>query len=159
MSSISAITAGLIALFSIHSIEEKREVKCLAENIYHEARGEKIDGMIAVALVTKNRVESSRFPQTYCGVVYDKAQFSWTLERPRPKVLDEALWHKAVTVAARVVSNDFAYPGFIADHYANLKKANPTWRYGMRYEGRIGDHWFYSSRDARRVQTAMADGK
>jgi len=72
-----------------------REMICLAENIYFEARAEGVEGKAAVANVTRNRVESSRFPNTFCDVVYQgpvreswnkkgvyfpvkhKCQFSW----------------------------------------------------------------------------------
>ena len=47
-----------------------REMICLAENIYFEARAESVEGKAAVANVTRNRVESDRFPNTYCEVVY-----------------------------------------------------------------------------------------
>jgi spore germination cell wall hydrolase CwlJ-like protein len=47
------------------------EVMCLAQNIYFEARAESISGKAGVANVTKNRVEDSRWPDTYCGVVGD----------------------------------------------------------------------------------------
>ena len=45
------------------------EVQCLSENIYFEARAESIMGKVAVANVTKNRLESDQFPDTYCDVV------------------------------------------------------------------------------------------
>jgi len=47
-----------------------REMVCLAENIYFEARAESIEGKAAVANVTRNRVNSELFPNSYCGVVY-----------------------------------------------------------------------------------------
>jgi len=62
---------------------------CLAQNIYHEARGESIAGQFAVAHTTLNRVKSSAYPQTVCGVVTqavrdehnkpikNMCQFSW----------------------------------------------------------------------------------
>ena len=46
-----------------------QQITCLAENIYFEARGESFKAKIAVANVTRNRVEDSRWPSTYCGVV------------------------------------------------------------------------------------------
>ena len=45
------------------------EVKCLAKNIYFEARNQSIQGMYAVADVTLNRVKDSRWPSTVCEVV------------------------------------------------------------------------------------------
>ncbi len=70
------------------------EIKCMAMNIYHEARNESLAGKVAVILVTMNRVADKRFPNTICGVVHegkhryvkrkdayfpyrDMCQFSW----------------------------------------------------------------------------------
>jgi hypothetical protein len=41
---------------------------CLAQAIYFEARGEPLDGQVAVAEVVLNRVQDRRFPGTVCGV-------------------------------------------------------------------------------------------
>ena len=46
------------------TIVPEKEVKCLAKNIYFEARDQKVKGQIAVALVTINRVNSKRFPNS-----------------------------------------------------------------------------------------------
>lgn len=57
------------------------QVDCLANNVYFEAGNQSLDGKKAVALVTMNRVSSSKFPSTICGVVKQKTrstcQFSW----------------------------------------------------------------------------------
>ena len=47
---------------------QHQEMICLAENIYFESRAEGVEGKAAVANVTRNRVESEQFPNTYCGV-------------------------------------------------------------------------------------------
>jgi N-acetylmuramoyl-L-alanine amidase len=76
--------------------EAQRQVSCLASNIYFEARSEPIDGQIAVAFVTLNRVASKDFPDNICDVVKQKSrverigdkrivcQFSWYCET-KPK--------------------------------------------------------------------------
>ena len=46
-----------------------KQIVCLAENIYFEARAENISGKAAVANVTKNRVFSDKWPNTWCEVV------------------------------------------------------------------------------------------
>ena len=46
-----------------------QQMVCLAENIYFEARAEGVEGKAAVANVTRNRVNSKLFPNTYCEVV------------------------------------------------------------------------------------------
>lgn len=56
------------------------EMHCLAKNIYFEARGEMIRGKIAVANVTMNRVASSNYPNTLCGVVYQAKYSKWWQE-------------------------------------------------------------------------------
>lgn len=56
------------------------EMHCLAKNIYFEARGESLTGMIAVANVTMNRVDSSHYPNTICGVVYQARHSTWWLK-------------------------------------------------------------------------------
>ena len=57
---------------------DKEQHKCLALNIYHEARSESMEGQIAVAQVTLNRVAHSEWPSTICEVVSEPKQFSWT---------------------------------------------------------------------------------
>ena len=55
----------------------------MALNIYHEARGENMAGKFAVADVVLNRVESRRYPNDVCGVVYQAELSEWWLERGR----------------------------------------------------------------------------
>jgi spore germination cell wall hydrolase CwlJ-like protein len=59
------------------------DLKCLETNIYRESNGEPYAGMLAVGLVTLNRVKSSMFPSTVCKVVHQPYQFSWTMVDPR----------------------------------------------------------------------------
>ena len=73
-------TNGDIEPEPIPEVEEKEfkpinvfdveEARCLAENIYHEARNQGTAGWLAVAAVTLNRVTDERFPDTICGVVF-----------------------------------------------------------------------------------------
>ena len=52
------------------------ELECMERAIYFEANRSSRDGMIAVGSVVMNRVESSRYPNTVCGVVAQKGQFA-----------------------------------------------------------------------------------
>jgi N-acetylmuramoyl-L-alanine amidase len=53
-----------------------RETECLAASIYFEAKGEPLEGQLAVAEVVKNRAGSGgRFPSSICQVVFQKGQF------------------------------------------------------------------------------------
>ena len=51
-------------------VVDTQQMNCLAINIYHEARGETVEGKFAVGHVTMNRVNSNRFPNSICKVVY-----------------------------------------------------------------------------------------
>ena len=61
--------------------DAKKQIDCLADNIYHEAGYEPDQGKIAVALVTMNRVQDPRYPKDICSVVKQKVkytcQFTW----------------------------------------------------------------------------------
>ena len=71
-----------------------QEMMCLAENIYFEARAEGIEGKAAVANVTRNRVVSKDFPNTYCGVVYQgPVRESWkTKQNPDLKASERVYY-------------------------------------------------------------------
>jgi len=59
----------------------KEQLKCLTDNVYHEARGEPIGGRYAVVFATLERMlnkKSNEFPKSICGVVHQPWQFSWT---------------------------------------------------------------------------------
>ena len=48
--------------------DERRDLVCLARNVYFESRGEPVAGQRAVAEVTMNRLASGRYPRTVCGL-------------------------------------------------------------------------------------------
>lgn len=66
-----------------------KQIHCLAETIYHEARGEPFDGQRAVASVVLNRTDIPEFPSEICKVVYQPGQFAWVgkVKPPNPKSL------------------------------------------------------------------------
>jgi N-acetylmuramoyl-L-alanine amidase len=120
----------------------KADIYCLAKNIYYEARGEPLEGQIAVAQVTLNRVASKQFHSTVCGVVYAHKQFSWTLDKGR-KIRDRKAWSDAVDLAAAVLTKSIPLPHFPA-LYFHTPQVNPRWNRGKRVVARIGNHIFYS---------------
>ncbi len=60
---------------------EETELKCLTDNVYHEARGEPPEGRYAVMFATLERVLDKRYPKTICGVVHQPWQFSWAKDK------------------------------------------------------------------------------
>lgn len=134
------IPAILVLVTYTVSALPQSEVHCLAQNVYHEARGEIWQGQLAVALVTINRTRSNKFPNTICKVVYQPGQFSWTTQ-PHLRVLDYTAWQHALFVASIAISlaEDFTHH-FPALYFHN-HTVKPRWQY--RRLATIGNHTFY----------------
>lgn len=130
----------------------ERQLKCLAEGIYFESRGEIYRGQAAVAQVILNRVKNPHYPDTICGVVYHNAhwrnrcQFSFACDRIADRVRDQPLWDQAMEIARLTVKGDL-YDDAIGDstHYHATYVA-PPWRRKMIRLTRIGVHIFYRTR-------------
>ncbi len=105
------------------------ELRCLASNIYFEARGASLADQVAVAHVTLNRVDSGRYPGTICGVVFQPHQFSWTGDRQltRHKV-DRKSYKRAIAIAKAVFYGEKKDPTNGAMYYYAPKKITaPKW--------------------------------
>lgn len=117
------------------------QVACMAENIYHEARGEKVIGQRAVAHVTLNRVGHHGYPATVCGVVHQKRQFSWTNgavgDPKEPQAYQKALM---IALLAMVGQSDDPTDG--ATHYFAHRQVTPGWSRRMETTAVIGGHTF-----------------
>lgn len=118
----------------------EKEVLCLAKNIYHEARGESYKGQLAVAVVTLNRVNSKKYSNNICDVVYERKQFSWTLLKKR-NITDRKAWDIANSVAIDAISKYNELKHFKATHYHHVS-INPKWK--LTKVAKIGNHIFYT---------------
>lgn len=130
---------------SVSDVFVKREIVSLALNIYHEARGSVVEDMIAVAVITMNRVGHRQFRDTVEGVVFQPFQFSWTLLR-KDKLPREKVWEKCQQIAYKV------YAGKIKDsrltdvyHYSRYDIIGKVkWHTSMTNRVRIGMHVYMS---------------
>lgn len=68
-----------LKLFLKQQKEQDKQILCLAENIYFEARNTDFEEMTRIASVTMNRLNLSKYPKTVCQIVYKSHQFSWTI--------------------------------------------------------------------------------
>jgi spore germination cell wall hydrolase CwlJ-like protein len=135
--------------YSQLTIDAKRQVDCLAENIYHEAKSESASGQIAVALVTLNRVNDERFPKDICGVVKQKTkiqertvcQFSWYCMPVRlnknSEYYQEAMKHALHVYANYELIDDFTRGSL----FYHADYVNPGWKLLRTIV--IGRHIFY----------------
>ena len=125
---------------------KKMDVFCLAKNIFHEAGVEDRMGRYAVAQVTLNRMRSNKYPDTICDVVYDHAQFSWTLDRKqrwsRPK---GPLWNESWKVAEDVIHRGYRVKGLESAMFYHADYVQPFWKKPEAKIAKVGTHIFYAS--------------
>jgi len=135
----------LSELVSAHraGAELDEEGKCLATAVYFESMGEPLEGQLAVANVVINRAKSGQYPTSWCGVVKQKAQFSFVRAGRFPRIsYGSDAWAKAEAIAriaalnlSSVVPSDCLW--YHADYVA------PRWRNNLRRVEKIGAHIFY----------------
>ena len=126
----------------VQRLIEADEINCLALNVYHESRGEHLEGQIAVAQVTMNRMEHEYFPNTVCDVVWQSKQFSWTHDGRSDHPHERLAWITALDIA------DLVYRGQVEDPtkgalFYHATWVRPVWRHRMDYFDTIGIHKFY----------------
>jgi N-acetylmuramoyl-L-alanine amidase len=119
----------------------EKELGCLVENVYHEARGEDDLGQAAVAHVTLNRVKSPFYPNSVCDVVWQPGQFSWTQDGKSDRMMDPRAIQKAVDIALAVTRGKIKDPTGGSMHYFAHKRVKPAWaEAGFRFI--LGQHTF-----------------
>jgi spore germination cell wall hydrolase CwlJ-like protein len=137
----------------VTAAEQTRQLECLTRNIYWEAASEPFEGKVAVAQVTLNRMQSGKFPDSVCGVVYQKnvfyekvvCQFSWYCEgNQKMKPIHKPLWRESEEVAKKVLLEGFRLPSLHQALYYHADYVNPGWK-NPKIE-QIGRHIFYGER-------------
>ena len=119
-----------------------RELECLATGIYFEAKSEPLAGQLAVGKVIANRADSGgRFPSTYCGVLFQRGQFSFVHGRSLPSVPHSSKqWQTAVAIA-KIVDQDLKESAVGDALFFHARYVSPGWR--MKRVASIGNHIFY----------------
>ncbi|MEO7758726.1 MAG: cell wall hydrolase [Sphingomicrobium sp.] len=118
-----------------------RELECLAVGIYYESKSEPLAGQLAVGQVIANRAHSGRFASTYCGVLFQRSQFSFVRGHSYPApARGSRQWENAVAVA-QIVDRKLHASSVPGALYFHAKRVAPGWR--MARVGSIGNHVFY----------------
>jgi N-acetylmuramoyl-L-alanine amidase len=121
------------------------EANCIAVAVYHEARGESLEGQLAVAKVIMNRAASGKYPTSWCGVVKQPWQFSFVNPRSgyMPSVdQSSAAWRKALGVTRLAVANAVqSVPTDCLWYHADY--VAPSWGRSLTRVNKIGAHIFY----------------
>jgi spore germination cell wall hydrolase CwlJ-like protein len=143
---------------------------CLAQNIYFEAGNQSLEGMAAVADVTLNRVQNSRYPNTICDVVKqglkdpygemrrNMCQFSWYCDGKSDNITRKIVltkeWWNSNKIAEDILQEFYGmkegnWIGITSEstHYhANYVVPNWINDIGMARKIQIGSHIFYKFR-------------
>ena len=131
-----------------NALESSRELECLSEAVYYEARGETPSGQAAVAQVVLNRVRHPSFPQSICGVVFQGAykrvgcQFSFACDGSMRRGREPGAWNRAQKVASRALSGAVMSEVGAATHFHTTGVA-PGWGPRLLRVAQVGMHVFY----------------
>lgn len=140
--------------------DSKTELECLAKNIYFEARSESYRGQFAVAFVTLNRVQSNKFPNSICGVVYqadmrpswsdpnrlipkrNRCQFSWYCDGLPDEIEDHRSYETAIMIA-KIAIHGVIFDNTHGSLFYHNHNVDPYWNDKMQLTNIIGQHIFY----------------
>jgi spore germination cell wall hydrolase CwlJ-like protein len=119
-----------------------RELECLAVGIYFESKSEPFAGQLAVGEVIANRANSNgRFPSSYCGVLFQRGQFSFIRGRALPSVpRSSRQWQTAVAIA-KIVDQDLKDSAAPKALFFHARRVSPGWK--LKRVASIGNHVFY----------------
>ena len=177
---IESIIGGMLILTPIdknidynEQINEVGQAKCLADNMYFEARNQGTAGIIAVSNVVLNRVVSDQFPDTICAVVRQgptreswrtrqtedpndavfhpikhRCQFSWYCDGKADKPGNMEHYNEMYQFALNIVKGQLSLLD-ITDGalWYHADYVNPSWASKKEMTTEIGDHIFYRSKD------------
>jgi len=124
------------------------QVKCLAEAIYFEARGEDVVGQYAVAEVILNRVDQNQFPNSVCKVVSEGAtklhscQFSYNCDG-KPEYINDLKSYKRILKLANMVYDGTARLLTGGATFYHSQDVSPSWTTKLKKTREIGRHIFY----------------
>ena len=117
------------------------ELECLAGAIYFESKSEPLKGQLAVGHVIANRAHSGRFPSSYCGVVYQRSQFSFVRGHSMPPIARSGLQWKNAVAIAQIVDQHLAPTPVANSLFFHARSVSPSWH--LTRVATLGNHVFY----------------
>ena len=165
ISSMTLLSTKPIVSYQKQHVEkisfQQKEQECMALGLYHEARGEPFVGQYAVGVTILNRVRSSVYPSTVCGVVFQnehkkfRCQFSFACDGISDIPRNKKSYAKMLNLAFILLNNGYAREAkFIGSvfqssaddmtHY-HRHDVQPTWSAKLQKLSKLGDHVFFKS--------------
>ena len=135
-------------LLSLPVPKSDKQMSCLAEALYFEARGEPIKGQLAVGEVILNRVEDRRYPSSICKVVNQgtgrrfACQFTYTCDGKLESVNERKPYEMALKIAKILMTTHDRKMTKGSTHY-HSNYVNPKWSKKFERVAKFGRHIFY----------------
>ena len=173
MTFAEALIAGVLMILPVKADVPDNEpsAECLAMNMYHEARGQGVAGVLAVSFVVFNRVRDKRFPSTVCQVIEqgrtreswktrkiknlppekrkyypirNRCQFSWYCDGKSDIPKDLETYSRFLEIAKGMIHNEYSLID-ITDGatFYHADYVTPAWAKTKKRTIEIGDHIFY----------------
>jgi spore germination cell wall hydrolase CwlJ-like protein len=135
--------------------EKEAEKNCLKNALWYEAGNQSLYGIEAVAAVIHNRKMHPDYPSTYCGVINQRSQFSYTLlGKPDVEIIkanfrpmEVKAYAKVEEVAEKVMSEEFKPVLESSVRFYATKAIKNYWTKTKEVAARIGDHVFYKDKE------------
>ena len=128
--------------------KSNKQMSCLAEALYFEARGEPIKGQLAVGEVILNRVEDARYPSSICKVINQgtgrrfACQFTYTCDGKLETVNERKPYEMALKIAKILMTTHDKKLTRGSTHY-HSNYVNPRWSKKFERVVKFGRHIFY----------------
>lgn len=148
---VNPFKVALVAfLFSTptYAAEKQSQFMCMAKNIYYEAGAESFEGKLAVGQVVLNRMNHPNYPDSVCGVIYQRnqitCQFSWVCEDRKPINHKSRNWQDSIEAAKLLLTQEYQYDR-ISDKVLFFKTVSSPFKWKTHYVkvATIGNHDFY----------------
>jgi len=124
-----------------HSVVDQEELEWLAKMIYSEARGESLEGQIAVGAVIMNRVKSPLFPNTVKEVIFEKSYGYYQFTPAQNGAIHEAdPGPQQMEAAKRAMNGEDPTNGAL--FFYNPDKTSSTYLRSLEVSTKIGNHVF-----------------
>lgn len=138
----------LLPLSAMAQPTPEENVRCMAQNLYWEARGEGEDGMLAVGWVVLNRITYEKYPNTVCGVVSQggttpPCEWSWYCDQRSDTPTEPKSWAQAQDLAKQLLTAPPEDPTFGALWFHHERIEIPRWLKTREPTAYIGKHIFY----------------
>ncbi|WP_026689579.1 cell wall hydrolase [Alteribacter aurantiacus] len=127
------------------AVVSEGEIDILSRLVHAEAEGESYEGKVAVAAVVLNRVESSDFPDTIEGVIYEthNSGNTFAFEPVQNGQINQLADQEAIDATREAVNGNDPSNGAL--FFFNPETSTSEWVNRLTIDSQIGNHVFASN--------------